>query len=547
MDLVCYRRYGHNEIDDPMFTQPLMYKVIRAHRNAHQQYADRLVREGSVTPDEVAAIQNRVQGVLEAEYAASKAHAGAPADWLAERSHWGGFKAPHQLSRIRNTGVPPAALQEVGRVITSLPEGFTPHRAIARVYEARRAAVTAPRGGPPAVDWALAEALAFGTLVREGFHVRLSGQDVERGTFSHRHAVVHDQATGARYRPICAAGQPGLFTVSNSSLSEFGVLGFELGYSMESPAQLVIWEAQFGDFANGAQVIIDQFISSGEAKWLRQSGLVMLLPHGYDGQGPEHSSARLERYLQAVDEDAFSIPDMATDTRRQIQNTNWQVANVTTPANYFHLLRRQVHRDFRKPLVVLAPKNLLRHPKCRSAMDELDDVDDRGPDGTAQGTRFKRLIMDASARDRSLEPAPVPEVKRLVLCSGKIFYELDAEREAAAAATSSGGGSVPAAFATGVALVRVEQLAPFPWDLVQRELRRYPAAEVVWAQEEPKNMGAFHHVLPRLQTALESVGRGGERVRYAGRAASASTATGFGGAHAQEQAALLRDALKLGG
>jgi 2-oxoglutarate dehydrogenase E1 component len=536
---VCYRRYGHNEIDDPMFTQPLMYKVIRAHRNAHQQYADRLVREGSVTPEEVAAIQNRVQAVLESEFAASKSLAAGPADWLAERSHWGGFKAPHQLSRIRNTGVPMESLLDVGRTVTALPEGFTPHRAIARVYDARRAAL-APGAGA-AIDWALAEALALGTLLREGFHVRLSGQDVERGTFSHRHAVLHDQATGARYRPLCAAGPPGLFTVSNSSLSEFGVLGFELGYSMESPAQLVLWEAQFGDFANGAQVIIDQFVSSGEAKWLRQSGLVMLLPHGYDGQGPEHSSARLERYLQQCDEDAFSIPDMANDTRRQIQNGNWQVCNVTTPANYFHLLRRQVHRDFRKPLVLMSPKNLLRHPKCRSALHELDDQDDASA-GARDGTRFKRVIMDASARDRSLQPQAQPEVKRVVFCSGKVYYELDAEREAAAGAGPDGAPAP--GIATGVAIVRVEQLSPFPWDLVARELRRYPNAEVVWAQEEPKNMGAFFHVLPRLQTVLQAEGRP-NAVRYAGRAPSASTATGFGGAHALEQAALLRDALAL--
>jgi len=528
VDLVCYRRYGHNEIDDPMFTQPLMYKVIKAHRNAHQQYADRLVREGTVSAEEVAEIQNRVQTIMEAEFDKSKALSAAaqPREWLAEGSHWGGFKAPEQLSRIRNTGVALTNLLEIGKTITSLPEGFTPHRAIARVYEARRAALESGTG----VDWALAEALALGTLLREGFHVRLSGQDVERGTFSHRHAVLHDQATGARYRPLCAAGTPGLFTVSNSSLSEFGVLGFELGYSMESPAQLVLWEAQFGDFANGAQVIMDQFLSSGEAKWLRQTGLVLLLPHGYDGQGPEHSSARLERYLQQCDEDGFSIPDMGSDTRRQIQSTNWQVCNVTTPANYFHLLRRQVHRDFRKPLVLMSPKNLLRHPRCRSELHELDD-EAQATDN--QGTRFKRLIMDARAQDRSLTPTPMPEVQRLVFCSGKVFYELDAEREAAGEAASA-----------KLAVVRVEQLAPFPWDLVARELRRYPGAEVVWAQEEPKNMGAFSHCLPRLQTVLAAEGRPQTAVRYAGRPASAATATGFGSYHATEQAGLLKDALR---
>ena len=530
VDIVCYRRYGHNEIDDPMFTQPLMYKVIKQHRNAHQQYADRLVREGTVSPDEVAEIQNRVQSILESEFDKSKSLSSTPAarDWLAEGSHWSGLKAPEQLSRIRNTGVPIDQLMEVGRTITALPEGFTPHRSIARVYEARRAALEAGTG----LDWAMGEALAFGTLLKEGFHVRLSGQDVERGTFSHRHAVLHDQATGAKYRPLCAAAPPGLFTVSNSSLSEFGVLGFELGYSMESPAQLVIWEAQFGDFANGAQVIFDQFLSSGEAKWLRQTGLVVLLPHGYDGQGPEHSSARLERYLQQVDEDAFSIPeDMSVDTRRHIQNHNWQVANCTTPANYYHLLRRQVHRDFRKPLIVMAPKNLLRHPKCKSDLSEFDDIAQTIDQHV--GTRFKRLIMDKNAVGRDMKPQHMPGVQRVVFCSGKVYYELDAEREAAGPEVEK-----------KVAIVRIEQLAPFPWDLVGREVRRYAGAELVWAQEEPKNMGAFMHVLPRLQTVLTAEGLP-TAVRYAGRAPSAATATGFGAFHALEQASLLKDALRL--
>ena len=534
VDLVCYRRHGHNEIDDPMFTQPLMYKVIKGHRNAHQQFADKLVREGSASAEEVAAVQARVQGLLESAFEKSKqADAAKKPDtdareWLKEGSQWGGFKAPEQLSRIRNTGVPMGELMEVGRAITSLPTGFTPHRAIARVYEARAAALASGTG----VDWALAEALALGSLLREGFHVRLSGQDVERGTFSHRHAVVHDQATGARYNPICSAGPKGLFTISNSSLSEFGVLGFELGYALESPAQLVIWEAQFGDFANGAQVMIDQFISSGEAKWLRQNGLVLLLPHGYDGQGPEHSSARLERYLQMTDEDAHTIPDMGVDTRRQVQECNWQVCNITTPANYFHMLRRQLHREFRKPLIVMAPKNLLRHPSCRSNLDDFDDIDTRESGGKeAQGPRFKRLIMDKRASDRSLHPQPVPDVKRLVFCSGKVFYDLD---EALAKASPQEQAEV--------AVVRVEQIAPFPWDLAAREFRRYPNATVVWAQEEPKNMGAFAHVLPRLQTVLSAEGRKPEVV-YAGRASSASTATGFGSFHAVEQAALVKAAI----
>eukprot|EP00897_Mesotaenium_endlicherianum_P004573 jgi/Mesen1/4143/ME000218S03262 len=392
--------------------------------------------------------------------------------------------------------VKPEILKEVGKKLAELPEGFTPHRGIKRVYEARRQAIESEKG----VDWATAEALAFATLLVEGNHVRLSGQDVERGTFSHRHSVIHDQETGAKHTPLChiLEKQPkDMFTVSNSSLSEFGVLGFELGYSMENPNSLVLWEAQFGDFANGAQVVFDQFISSGESKWLRQSGLVCLLPHGYDGQGPEHSSARLERFLQ-------------------IQNTNWQIVNVTTPANYFHVLRRQIHRDFRKPLIVMSPKNLLRHPLCKSDLSEFDDVAGH-PGFDRQGTKFKRLMKDKqnhSAREEG--------VRRLLLCSGKIYYELDEERER----TKS----------HDVAICRVEQLCPFPYDLFDRELKRYPNAEVVWVQEEPMNMGAYTYVFPRMATGLRDLGRGTfEDVKYVGRAPSAATATGYNEQHKREQ------------
>lgn len=375
--------------------------------------------------------------------------------------------------------------------------------------------------------------MAFGTLLAEGNHVRLSGQDVERGTFSHRHALIHDQKTGERFIPLQSVYEgksPAFFTVSNSSLSEFGVLGFELGYSLENPNSLVMWEAQFGDFANSAQIIIDQFISSGEAKWLRQSGLTLLLPHGYDGQGPEHSSCRVERYLQMSDEDPTKIPEnMDLDTRTQIQEHNWQICNVTTPANYFHMLRRQVHRDFRKPLIVVSPKNLLRHPKCVSP---LSDFDDEEASQIEQGIRFKRLIMDKTAKSRDKDPPVETDAKRVVFCSGKIYYELDAEREAMGREHD-------------VKIVRVEQLSPFPWDLVSRELRRYPAAEVVWCQEEPMNMGAWSHIMPRFQTLFkaENINRPLDALRYAGRAPSASTATGYGQVHAEEQVGLIKAAL----
>ncbi|KAF2570117.1 hypothetical protein F2Q70_00002283 [Brassica cretica] len=333
--------------------------------------------------------------------------------------------------------------------------------------------------------------------------------------------------TGEEYCPLdhlVMNQDPEMFTVSNSSLSEFGVLGFELGYSMESPNSLVLWEAQFGDFANGAQVIFDQFISSGEAKWLRQTGLVVLLPHGYDGQGPEHSSARLERYLQMSDDNPYVIPDMEPTMRKQIQECNWQIVNATTPANYFHVLRRQIHRDFRKPLIVMAPKNLLRHKDCKSNLSEFDDVQGH-PGFDKQGTRFKRLIKDQNDHS-DLEEG----IRRLVLCSGKVYYELDDERKKVGA--------------SDVAICRVEQLCPFPYDLIQRELKRYPNAEIVWCQEEAMNMGAFSYITPRLWTAMRSLGRGDmEDIKYVGRGPSAATATGFYTFHVKEQAELVQKAI----
>eukprot|EP00877_Chromochloris_zofingiensis_P000629 jgi/Chrzof1/10567/Cz05g03220.t1_OGD[v5.2] len=535
VDLVCYRKHGHNEIDEPMFTQPLMYKKIRAHKNAHQQYVEKLLAEGTLSKEEVQRIHDRIQTIMNEQF--EKAHEYKPnaKDWLA--SHWEGFMSPAQMSKIRNTGVKMDLLKSLGMAITELPQTFTPHRQIKKVYEQRRHMIESGEG----VDWATAEALAFATLLAEGNHVRLSGQDVERGTFSHRHAVIHDQNTGDKYIPLAHLfpdEKPGQFTVANSSLSEFGVLGFELGYSMESPNSLVLWEAQFGDFANSAQIMFDQFICSGEAKWLRQTGLVCLLPHGYDGQGPEHSSARLERFLQMSDENPYEMPKIdekewfgGGHLGTQIQKTNWQVVNCTTPANYFHVLRRQIHRQFRKPLIVMSPKLLLRHAKAKSNLDEFDDMpDDQG----IVGVRFKRVIMDDTGllpKDRGFRPPQEPEYKRIVFCSGKVFYELHAERENLKKENE-------------VAIVRVEQLAPFPFDLVRRELYRYPNADVTWCQEEPMNMGAYFHVQPRLDSCMRAEGRPSTgRINYAGRPPSASPATGFGQVHQQEQAKLVHEAL----
>ncbi|XP_058099090.1 uncharacterized protein LOC131243620 [Magnolia sinica] len=522
VDIVCYRRFGHNEIDEPSFTQPKMYQVIRNHPRALDIYQNQLLESGQVSKEDIEKILIKVNSILNEEFVNSKDYVPTKRDWLA--NYWSGFKSPEQLSRIRNTGVKPDILKNVGKAINALPENFKPHRAVKKIFEQRAQMIETGEG----IDWAVGEALAFATLLVEGNHVRLSGQDVERGTFSHRHAVIHDQETGEKYCPldhVMLNQNEEMFTVSNSSLSEFGVLGFELGYSMENPNSLVLWEAQFGDFANGAQVIFDQFLSSGESKWLRQTGLVVLLPHGYDGQGPEHSSARLERFLQMSDDNPYVIPEMEPTQRKQIQECNWQVVNVTTPANYFHMLRRQIHREFRKPLIVISPKNLLRHKDCKSNLSEFDDVKGH-PGFDKQGTRFKRLI-----KDQNLHSDLEEGIRRLVLCSGKIYYELDEERKKVDG--------------RDIALCRVEQLCPFPYDLIQRELKRYPNAEIVWCQEEPMNMGAYNYILPRLCTAMKALGRGTwEDIKYVGRAPSAATATGFYQVHIQEHSELIQKAMQ---
>lgn len=371
------------------------------------------------------------------------------------------------------------------------------------------------------IDWGLAEAMAFGSLLLEGNHVRLTGQDVQRGTFSHRHAVVKDQDTEEEYTPLNSLAKvlsmsapleelrlpdtQAKVTVRNSILSEFAVLGFEHGYSLENPNALVLWEAQFGDFVNGAQVMLDQFIAAGEDKWLRQSGLVLLLPHGYDGQGAEHSSCRVERYLQMMEEDPHHIPEMAFEERQQIQMTNWQIVNCSTPANYFHCLRRQIHRDFRKPLIVVAPKNLLRNKRCVSTLEDM------GP-----GTMFHRTYDEA---DEQIKNNP-DQVKTLVFCCGQIYYELLTEREKRGR--------------NDVAIVRLEQIAPFAFDKVARYCAKYDSAEVVWAQQEPKNMGAFSYVVPRLMTATRDLNKNEKRARYVGRMASSAPATGMGAVHKRE-------------
>jgi 2-oxoglutarate dehydrogenase E1 component len=491
IDLWCYRRHGHNEGDEPSFTQPLMYRTIAQHPTTRQIYARRLIEEGVVSGDEAEAAYDAFQERMGAAHEAAAGYKMNKADWL--EGAWSGLtRAPEQYER-GSTAVPLELLRDVGLTMTAVPESVHLHRKLERIIGQRRESIESGAE----IDWATAEHLAFGTLLREGFPVRLSGQDVGRGTFSQRHAILYDQTTEERYIPLAHlhAGQAP-FEVVDSFLSEEGVLGFEYGYSLADPNSLVLWEAQFGDFANGAQVYFDQFISSGEAKWLRMSGLVCLLPHGYEGQGPEHSSARLERFLQLYAED------------------NIQVLYPSTPASYFHALRRQIHRDFRKPLIVMTPKSLLRLRQCVSSLAEM------GP-----GSSFHRVMYERP-------PAPADhEIRRVVLCSGKVCYDLFARRR------ELGLDDV-------VALIRLEQLAPFPERVLAEELARYPrGARVIWCQEEPANMGAWTFVQPRIEAVLQGVGMDHTRPVYAGRRPAASPATGVYQQHVKEQATLIEQAI----
>ncbi|QYU70619.1 2-oxoglutarate dehydrogenase E1 component [Leptolyngbya sp. 15MV] len=471
LDIVCYRRHGHNETDEPAFTQPIMYGRIREMPTTRTRYAQRLAEEGSLPAEESKAMLEGFYRTLEEAFEAAQSFKPNKADWL--EGHWSGLKAVttgEEVERLHDTAVGLDTLREVGAALVRVPAEFNINPKIARQLEAKKQTIESGEG----IDWATGEALAFGTLLLEGHRVRLSGEDVQRGTFSHRHCYLVDQVNQAEYVPLnnIRAGQP-RFEAFNSLLSEFGVLGFEYGYTLADPRTLVLWEAQFGDFANGAQVIIDQFLSSGESKWLRMSGLVMLLPHGYEGQGPEHSSARLERYLQLCAE------------------RNMRVGNLTTPANYFHALRRQLKANYRKPLVLMTPKSLLRH---KMAVSSLADF--------APGSGFQYVIPEQDAI------APAEEVKRVVLCTGKVYYDLLAERRDKDV--------------KDVALVRIEQLYPFPKTSLSKALAPYVNAQVVWCQEEPENMGAWTFLDRRIEQVLGGLEAKAKRPRYVGRAEAAS-------------------------
>jgi 2-oxoglutarate dehydrogenase E1 component len=499
IDMFCYRRHGHNEGDEPAFTQPVMYKRIASHPSTLEIYARRLIADGVMTEGEVEKAKADWRARLDAELEAGSGYKPNKADWLDGK--WAGFKSADQEEEARRgvTGVDVNILKDIGRKITKVPDGFRVHRTIQRFLENRAKAIDNGVG----IDWATGEALAFCTLLQEGRHVRLSGQDSERGTFSQRHSVLIDQEDESRYTPFNHLGHDqGHYEVINSLLSEEAVLGFEYGYSLAEPKALAMWEAQFGDFANGAQVLFDQFISSGERKWLRMSGLVCLLPHGYEGQGPEHSSARLERFLQMCAED------------------NMQVVYPTTPANYFHVLRRQLHREIRKPLILMTPKSLLRHKRAVSRLDEL-----------AADTTFHRILYDDAQMlpDEKIKLTSDDKIRRVVLCSGKVYYDLYEEREKRGI--------------DDIYIMRVEQLYPVPLKALVHELARFKNAEVVWCQEEPRNMGAWHFIEPYLEWVLNQIHAPNRRPRYAGRAASAATATGLMSKHQAQLKAMLDEVL----
>ncbi|XP_059351590.1 2-oxoglutarate dehydrogenase complex component E1-like isoform X3 [Daphnia carinata] len=511
VDLVSYRRGGHNEIDEPMFTQPLMYSKIRKMKSVMDKYSAKLIDEGVVTKEEVEDVRNKYEKICEEAYVkAQKETQIRYKDWL--DSPWSGFFEGKNPLKMSNTGVIEETLKHIGKRFSSAPPnaaGFVVHKGIERILRARMEMVETRT-----VDWALGEAMAFGSLLKEGIHVRLSGQDVERGTFSHRHHVLHHQTSDkSTYKPLCNLyPDQAPYTVCNSSLSEFGVLGFELGYSMTNPNALVCWEAQFGDFFNTAQCIIDQFIASGQSKWVRQSGIVLLLPHGMEGMGPEHSSARPERFLHACSEDPETFPAETEEFAiRQLHDTNMIVANCSTPANYFHILRRQIAMPFRKPLIIFTPKSLLRHPEAKSSFDEMVET-----------TEFRRVIPETGVASNEPE-----SVRKVIFCSGKVYYELKKAREERGLDNT-------------VAITRIEQICPFPFDLIRDEINKYPNAELKWVQEEHKNMGAWSFVQPRFETAMQKSSE--RRLSYVGRGVSASPATGSKRQHLKEAAQLLADA-----
>ncbi|CUH43533.1 2-oxoglutarate dehydrogenase E1 component [Ruegeria atlantica] len=500
IDIFCYRRFGHNEGDEPMFTNPIMYKKIKTHKTTLSLYTERLVKDGLIPEGEIEDMKAAFQAHLNDEFEAGKDYKPNKADWLDGR--WSHLDKNKDEYVRGDTAIKPETLAQIGNALSHTPADIAVHRTVSRLLDQKKQMFESGKG----FDWATGEALAFGSLLTEGYPVRLSGQDATRGTFSQRHSGFIHQETEERYYPLnnIREGQS-KYDVIDSMLSEYAVLGFEYGFSLAEPNALTLWEAQFGDFANGAQIMFDQFISSGESKWLRMSGLVCLLPHGFEGQGPEHSSARLERFLQMCGQD------------------NWIVANCTTPANYFHILRRQLHRTFRKPLILVTPKSLLRHKLAVSTAEEF-----------TTGSSFHRVLWDDAQHGNSeTKLVKDDKVKRVVMCSGKVYYDLLEERDERGI--------------DDVYLMRIEQFYPFPAHSLINELERFKGAEMIWCQEEPKNQGAWTFIEPNIEWVLTRIGAKHTRPRYVGRSTSASPATGLASQHKAQQEALVDEALSIEG
>ena len=494
IDLICYRRFGHNEGDEPTFTQPLMYKKIKSHPTTLNIYSKKLIKENSITEEEFESEKSEFNDLLEDQFKSAKDHH-PKIDWF--EGTWSRYRPQKGKDKIGNTGVQKNELIEISKKIHSLQENLKIHKTIKRIFENRHKSILEEKN----IDWSTAEALAFGTLLKEGFPVRLVGQDSGRGTFSQRHSVLRNQEDNSRYIPLNnISNKQQNFEIVDSFLSELAVLGFEYGYSLVEPETLTIWEAQFGDFANGAQVVIDQFIASGERKWNRASGLVMLLPHGYEGQGPEHSSARLERFLQLSGQE------------------NLQIVNCTTPANYFHVLRRQIHRDFRKPLIIMTPKSLLRNKLCISNLEDF-----------SKNKSFHRVLKDHSYfdNDKFISLKKDSDIKKVIICSGKIYFDLLKARETIRR--------------NDIVLIRVEQLYPFPVKSLVKEIKNYRKnASFFWCQEEPKNMGAWSSVRDYIQWTLDYIEANNNKISYIGRDPAASPATGYAKRHISQQEEIIR-------
>ena len=498
IDLICYRRFGHNEGDEPTFTQPLMYEKIKSHPTTLNIYSKKLIEESSITEEEFNEEKKEFNDLLDNQFKSAKDHH-PKMDWF--EGTWSRYRPQKGKDKRGNTGVQTNELIKISEKIHSLNEDLNIHKTIKRIFLNRHKSVVERRN----IDWSTAEALAFGSLLKEGFPVRLVGQDSGRGTFSQRHSVLRNQKNNSRYIPLNKiSDKQKNFEIVDSFLSELAVLGFEYGYSLVEPETLTIWEAQFGDFANGAQVVIDQFIASGERKWSRASGLVMLLPHGYEGQGPEHSSARLERFLQLSGQE------------------NLQVVNCTTPANYFHVLRRQIHRDFRKPLVIMTPKSLLRNKLCVSNLEDFD-----------KSKSFHRVLTDHAYSDTNnlIKLKKDNEIKKVIICSGKVYFDLLKSRETLKK--------------DDIVLIRVEQLYPFPVKSLVKVIKKYAKnANFFWCQEEPKNMGAWSSVRDYIQWTLEYIGANNSKISYIGRDPAASPATGYAKRHIAQQEEIIKQVFK---